>query len=464
MKKISKIIAIFAIVAIMVSTFAISAFAAKDTVEDFRKSVVYIETEFKYPATNSDLVITGAVASGTAFAVGEPGKPVQYVATCNHCVYEKEGVYICEFDLSGNILDIALLEDGTSYPAKFKEGNRIYVVDYFKPETVSIRAYYSKTSGDYVELNVIGYDDEVDVAVCKLASEPTEKIEARPFKKRDVISTGDTVYAIGYPSTSKYFDGEGKMDSSDSTVTKGIISNTVMTYGMRGAKKQFYVHQIDADITNGNSGGPLFTEDGCIIGVNAFGNINAAAAHKAQYAITSDELIKILDAHSIPYKIAGTVNVGLIIGIVAGVIVLAAVAVVIILLTSKKNKKSPVDNANTAADNRMDNVVSPLTGKYYLIGVKGVFEGKKYSIDNKAVIGRNSERCNVVFPENHPGISAVHCEIVRSGSGLVIKDCGSSYGTFIGSGEKLTPNNPVVLRSGDMFWVGDKENVFEVKY
>ena len=65
MKKISKIIAIFAIVAIMVSTFAISAFAAKDTVEDFRKSVVYIETEFKYPATNSDLVITGAVESKT---------------------------------------------------------------------------------------------------------------------------------------------------------------------------------------------------------------------------------------------------------------------------------------------------------------------------------------------------------------------------------------------------------------
>lgn len=474
MRKINKFFSFLIVITIVISALSCSAFAANPSVEELQKSVVAIESVFTVQAVNYPNITAVITSYGTGFAVGEAGKPVQYIATCNHCVSKPSGVYKFVLDKKSlEIIDYELMPEGTECPVDFVQGNNIIAYDYVNITLTEAKAIFSMSSSEYTTISVIDYDESSDVALCKLASEPTTKIEARPLKVNKDVKVGDSVYAIGYPSTSDAFNDEFKYDYKDSTVTQGIISKSQLTYGNITKERQFYAYQIDADITHGNSGGPLFAEDGSIIGVNAFGYTSILDVAKANYAVSIDELIKILERSKVEYTPWGDTNIGAIIGIVAGVVVIAVIIIILIfILKNKKKGQGPVVNnvptpamdSTAAFGNQAVSAPASSGGKYYLLGIKGVYEGKKYSIDERVVIGRNKEKCNVVYPDNQPGISGIHCEIIRSGSVLTLKDCGSSYGTFLGNGTKVTPNLPVVLKSGERFWVGDKENVFEVKY
>lgn len=480
MKRIFKSFITLSIVLVLCFSLIGTAFAANPTVEELQSSVVFIESTCSYTSSNTKFVVTSS-GTGTGFAVGIPGEPVQYIGTCNHVVSVPSGVYTLYIDKNGNMVKFVEEVEGKQYPVYWEgEDGSLVITDYFTGKLESAVAIFSAATGDYTSLSVIESNEKTDVAICKLASEPTTKIKARPFVKHEDVSVGDPVYAIGYPGVSKYFNDEGKYDYTDSTVTKGIISKSQLTYGIFNSDKQFYSYQIDASIAQGNSGGPLFLEDGSIAGINAFGYKNGT--DKADYAIAIDELIKILDTASVPYALASDTPVEepaeepnnmlpIIIAVIAGVLIV--IAIVAIVIIAKKNK-SKNDAAKVVSDAPAANIdataaapVAPKAssnGRYYLIGVSGKFEGKKYAIDERVVFGRDSARCNVAYPENQPGVSAVHCELIRSGSVLTLKDCNSTYGTFLKDGTKLTPNVPVVLNSGDTFYVGDKSNVFEVKY
>lgn len=469
-----KSIITLALVFIMCFTLMGTSFAAKEevnpTVEELQKSVVYIESECISTGVNYGSQVS-SVSSGTGFAVGIPGEPVQYIATCNHVVSIPSGIYALEYTKNGRMISFQQMPDGTECPAKYESANGTFIeVDHFDSKLVSATAIFSASTGDYTSLSVIDADVGSDVAICKLASEPTDKLIARPFTIHENVNIGDPIYAIGYPGVSKVFNDEAKYDYSDSTVTKGIISKSQLTYGMHSKDKQFYSYQIDAQISGGNSGGPLFLEDGSIIGINAFGA--TYGVDKANYSIAIDQLIKILEASKIPFELSGPspddddTNLPLIIGAVVAVIVIAAVVIVLIAL---KNKKSAAPAPKTeavipAAVKATEAINQSVAKKYYLLGVNGMFAGKKFAIDERAVFGRDGSHCNVAFPESQPGVSSIHCELVRSGSVLTLKDCNSTYGTFLKDGTKLTPNVPVVLNSGDKFYIGDKSNEFEVKY
>lgn len=79
------------------------------------------------------------------------------------------------------------------------------------------------------------------------------------------LRTGDKVYAMGYPAVAT-LDGALNIAQAiqEPTLTSGIIS----------ARKEmaggWSVLQTDAAIHGGNSGGPLFNEDGEVVGINTF--------------------------------------------------------------------------------------------------------------------------------------------------------------------------------------------------
>ena len=73
----------------------------------------------------------------------------------------------------------------------------------------------------------------------------------------ETLAEGDPVISIGHPFGLEF------------SVTKGVISNTMREYeGMR------YI-QHDAALNPGNSGGPLITQQGHIVGINALGIENS---------------------------------------------------------------------------------------------------------------------------------------------------------------------------------------------
>lgn len=105
--------------------------------------------------------------------------------------------------------------------------------------------------GTVLPARIIGADPRTDIAVLKVdAGHPLPFIQLG--NSRDV-KPGEWVIAMGNPF------GLG------GTVTAGIVSAVSRDIG-NGPYDQFI--QVDAPINQGNSGGPLFTQDGKVIGMN----------------------------------------------------------------------------------------------------------------------------------------------------------------------------------------------------
>ena len=105
--------------------------------------------------------------------------------------------------------------------------------------------------GTVLPAKVIGTDPRTDIAVLKVsAGHPLPFIHLG--NSRDV-KPGEWVVAMGNPF------------GLSSTVTAGIVSAVSRDIGA-GPYDQFI--QVDAPINQGNSGGPLFTQDGNVVGMN----------------------------------------------------------------------------------------------------------------------------------------------------------------------------------------------------
>ena len=65
-------------------------------------------------------------------------------------------------------------------------------------------------------------------------------------------------------------------------------------------------------------------------------------------------------------------------------------------------------------------------------------------------VGRNPD-CD--FPINHPSVSSDHCELVVSGDGVLLRDCGSTNGSFING----DPVKEAWLMAGQTVRLGEME-------
>jgi serine protease Do len=107
------------------------------------------------------------------------------------------------------------------------------------------------SDGRELEATVVGSDPLTDIALLRI--EAAEDLPAITFGNSDEMRAGDEVFAVGNPF------GLG------GTVTSGIVSATSRNINS-GPFDDFI--QTDAAINRGNSGGPLFNNEGEVIGVN----------------------------------------------------------------------------------------------------------------------------------------------------------------------------------------------------
>ena len=78
-------------------------------------------------------------------------------------------------------------------------------------------------------------------------------------------------------------------------------------------------------------------------------------------------------------------------------------------------------------------------------------------------IGRDSSRCQLVFPESDRNVSWVHCKLqIVDRSTIELTDLNSTYGTFLVDGSRVAANSKVILQSGDIIRVGGSENIIRV--
>ena len=110
--------------------------------------------------------------------------------------------------------------------------------------------------GSVYEAQLIGSDDENDVAVIRISPAQDAVISTLKFGDSDSLLVGQKVIAIGNPF------------GYDRTMVTGIISGLSRPIRDESGKVLLGMIQTSAPINPGNSGGPLLSTDGQVIGIN----------------------------------------------------------------------------------------------------------------------------------------------------------------------------------------------------
>ena len=114
---------------------------------------------------------------------------------------------------------------------------------------------------DWFTPEVLHMDPRRDLAVLRICCGAFTSVE---FADSDTLFAGDDVIAIGYP-VDRLMPRRRVIVPGEASVTRGIIS--AFRYSTRWDAQ---LVQNDAPLNPGNSGGPIFTPQGEIVGLNTF--------------------------------------------------------------------------------------------------------------------------------------------------------------------------------------------------
>lgn len=102
---------------------------------------------------------------------------------------------------------------------------------------------------------LVGQDPDTDIAVLKIEA-PADQLIPLPWGNAQPLRVGQKIYAIGNPF------------GLERTMSTGMISSLNRQIPSRTKRTMRALIQIDADLNQGNSGGPLLNTRGQLIGMN----------------------------------------------------------------------------------------------------------------------------------------------------------------------------------------------------
>lgn len=121
-------------------------------------------------------------------------------------------------------------------------------------------------SGQITQAIVVAKDERYDLAVLKA----TATIHEKPVSFSTDSARGSAVYAVGFPGDAEYLSDSALRTSQEATITDGVISAIRSAQIVSGGPSVGII-QTNASINHGNSGGPLFDQNGFVVGVNTYG-------------------------------------------------------------------------------------------------------------------------------------------------------------------------------------------------
>lgn len=131
---------------------------------------------------------------------------------------------------------------------------------------------------------VVTTDKINDIAVIRIEDDQFTSFGAIPYKiKKSMSEVGESVWALGYPMTA--------VMGEEIKFTDGKISSRT------GIQGDLSMYQISVPIQPGNSGGPLFDNNGNIVGITSAGlNRKEFNSENVNYAIKTSYLYNLLES------------------------------------------------------------------------------------------------------------------------------------------------------------------------
>ena len=366
--------------------------------------------------------------TGSGFGVGTVGEETDIFVTNRHVVFDDE---------TGKIVDkVYILLDNDA--VKYVETDRDVYLEVNQKHLVACTVLFPTDSDpEYPDYAIIKAEEKVEGRV------------ALPLLWADEVKDGTSVWAVGYPGSGDLVRNIELTDDSASYNYEADIDKSQLTRGeisSRGQNKRHngtYELTHTAQINGGNSGGPLVTDDGQVIGINTykFNAVDEDAVGEFSLSIYIDYAMDRLDKLGIAYNVypdAEEEGPNLLLTAIIAIAVIALVAVLAIILVKKKR-------ASTA---------------FRLQGTSGYYNGRRFPIDSQIRFGRDPSVNDLVFPEGL-GVSRVHARVYIDKDALYLEDLGSSNGTFFQE-RRLVPNQPVQLHPGDKFYIAQSSESFRI--
>lgn len=371
---------------------------------------------------------------GSGFGVGSAGKETDIFVTNWHVVYDTA---------ANKIGDVYILLNNNAV-------------------TVNGAGMYQFSYDDMIPCSVLrtteGYPD---FAILKAERKVPGRV-ALPLMKSKMAPRGSTVYAIGYPASADGIsDDELAADIDSSTITQGSLARFVRYSHAQNT----WVIQHRAHINHGNSGGPLLTAEGAVIGINTYSygegeNIDTSDL-EYDLSVFIDYAMNALDDLNIHYDVYK--NRMSLVELAPWIGAAALAAVVIALLFIKRPALTMAGGARPLPDGKADSAHEMKVEKQLrLQGIGGDFASRRFAIGPCLRLGRDPQKNDLVYPESNRTISGAHCQLLMENGTLYLQDLNSTNGTWYQS-RRLNPFQKIPIHEGDTFELGQRGDVFRIE-
>ncbi|KAA1425534.1 trypsin-like serine protease [Mumia zhuanghuii] len=154
------------------------------------------------------------------------------------------------------------------------------------------------STGATYEAEVVGYDAATDVALLRLKG--ASDLRTVTTDTDEAVEVGDAVVGVG--------NAGGASDASAAAGTVTALHQSITVSDEQGGSESLTnLIEIDADIVSGDSGGPLYDDDGEVVGIDTAAS--SGAADVTAYAIPIASALRIVTQISSGQE-SGTVEIG----------------------------------------------------------------------------------------------------------------------------------------------------------